>query len=149
MLAGEWANLGVKVEVKPYDRVAFQKVQREGDYENALQSTGFPTLSLYTFELHYVSWGPQNWAKYNNPKMDELYKRALAEQDEDKRVALVNEMFILALDDAPYLPIATLQEVNYWWPWVKNYAGEYCRGLSTTTVDTMWLDQDLKKEMGF
>ncbi len=149
MLAGEWANLGVQVEVKPYDRVAFQKVERERDYENAIQDTGFPTLSLYTFALHYVTGGPQNYAMYSNPRMDDLYKKALAEQDEDKRVAIIKDMFVLALDDVPYMPIATLQEVNYWWPWVKNYYGEYCRGLSTTTVDLMWLDQDLKKEMGF
>jgi peptide/nickel transport system substrate-binding protein len=149
MLAGEWADLNIKAEVKPYDRVAFEKVERTRDYNNCLQATGFPTLSLYTFALHYVGGGPQNYAFYDNKYFNDLYAKALATLDEAKRVAMLEELFVIALDDAAYIPIATLQEINYWWPWVKNYSGEYCRGLSTTTVDLMWLDQDLKKKMGF
>ena len=149
MLAGLWADLNVDVEVKPYDRVAFQKVQRTRDYKNSLGATGFPTLSLYTFALHYVGGGPQNYALYDNPRLNELYAKALATPDEAERASILEELFVIALDDVPYIPIATLQEINYWWPWVKNYSGEYCRGLSTTTVDIMWIDQALKKKMGF
>ena len=41
--------------------------------------------------------------------------------------------------------------VTYWWPWVKNYHGELSVGIINEYAENMyiWIDQDLKKSMGY
>jgi peptide/nickel transport system substrate-binding protein len=47
------------------------------------------------------------------------------------------------------IPLSDTQEV--WWPWIKNYNGEmdlgYCQTYAWARYT--WLDQELKKSMGY
>jgi peptide/nickel transport system substrate-binding protein len=38
-----------------------------------------------------------------------------------------------------------------WWPWVKNFSGEYSLGAGhfNNFPRYIWIDQDLKKSMGY
>jgi ABC-type transport system substrate-binding protein len=39
---------------------------------------------------------------------------------------------------------------NFWWPWVKNYKGELTIGYyNSIWTQYIWIDQDLKKAMGY
>ena len=40
----------------------------------------------------------------------------------------------------------------YWWPWLRNYNGEYALDDDSgffAMLPYIWIDEDLKKEMGF
>ena len=55
------------------------------------------------------------------------------------------------IGQAPYLWLPTPYTYVAWWPWVKNYEGElYAAGWSHAPIFArLWIDQELKKKMGF
>ncbi|KKK75435.1 hypothetical protein LCGC14_2873730, partial [marine sediment metagenome] len=93
--------------------------------------------------------GAENAAMYDNPVFTELFNTALLTVDLVAQKAIMEELFIIALDDVPYIPIGLVKWKVYWWPWVKNYYGESESLGVLPPVQFMWLDQDLKAEMGY
>jgi len=62
------------------------------------------------------------------------------------------EATILLLRDAFAIPFHFDRGVVYWWPWIKNYYGEVrlqddC--CWSQIMNYLWVDQDLKEEMGY
>lgn len=87
---------------------------------------------------------------YMNERLAEVWGWENME-DQPLKTKLVHEMSLHFLDEAcaiqlpnPYLYIA-------WWPWVQNYHGEYSVGSINqyNFPKWIWLDQGLKKEMGY
>jgi peptide/nickel transport system substrate-binding protein len=52
---------------------------------------------------------------------------------------------------APFILLPTSYRYQAWWPWVKNYEGEMYVGPVRTSplYARSWIDQRLKKSMGF
>ena len=76
----------------------------------------------------------------------------LAEQDPDERTRLGKEAFLITMPDAHYIPLQIGIEGHFWWPWMKNYYGERNAGDYTNPwpiLAHVWIDQELKAEMGF
>ena len=73
------------------------------------------------------------------------------ERDEAKRQAMLKEMTREILDKAPYVWLPTPHIFTAWWPWVKNYNGELRAGAVRPgpIYARVWVDQDLKKKMGY
>jgi len=67
--------------------------------------------------------------------------------------ALFNEeaALILLNEVAPFLPLYATISGHYWWPWIKNYYAEVIMidGGISGMLSYAWIDQDLKKEMGY
>ena len=78
-------------------------------------------------------------------------RRSMHERDESKRQAMLKEMTREILDKAPYIWLPTPYIFTAWWPWVKNYGGELRAGAVRPgpIYARIWVDQDLKKKMGF
>ena len=56
------------------------------------------------------------------------------------------------LRDVHVIPLQVGLDGYYWWPWIKNYAGEFNVADANEPVPLfarMWIDQDLKEEMGY
>jgi peptide/nickel transport system substrate-binding protein len=55
------------------------------------------------------------------------------------------------LDKAPHIWLPTAYLYTAWWPWVKNYGGELRAGAERPGPihARMWVDQTMKKKMGF
>ncbi|GAJ20970.1 unnamed protein product, partial [marine sediment metagenome] len=53
------------------------------------------------------------------------------------------------LRDVPYIPFGGAYWHAMWWPWLKNFYGEWDGIAWGTPYDTLWIDQDLKAEMGY
>lgn len=107
-----------------------------------------PTTSLRKNFLAGQTW---NAAQYADPKFDAAMDAIFAERDEPKRQALVKQATRDILSAAPYIFMPTPYYYAAWWPWVKNYDGEMFAGAvrSSPVHARIWLDQDLKKKMGF
>ena len=80
-------------------------------------------------------------------KMDEVYRT----RDEEKRIGLIRDMTREILDKAPYIWLPTPYIYTAWWPWVKNYGGELRAGAVRPgpIYARIWVDQELKKKMGY
>ena len=55
------------------------------------------------------------------------------------------------LDKAPYIWLSTPYVYTAWWPWVQNYNGELRAGAVRPgpIYARIWIDQEMKKKMGF
>ena len=78
--------------------------------------------------------------------------RTLAMTDLHGAMKLMRELSkTYILSQAFAIPVPTAQLYNVWWPWIKNYSGESAMLLGTSHrwLEWAWMDQKLKKSMGY
>jgi peptide/nickel transport system substrate-binding protein len=151
LVAGYLEQIGVKMEIQPMEYAAFlsamtSRQNTAGYFMNNGHTN--PTRSLHKSFVYGQVWNPSQW---NDPafsaKMDQVY----LEKDEAKRIKMIDEMTTEIVDKAPYIWLPTPYVFTAWWPWVKGYEGELRAGAARPgpIYARMWLDQDLKKKMGY
>jgi len=107
-----------------------------------------PTTALRKTFTPGQLWNP---SQFNDPevtkKMDEIY----LEPDERVRQVKVRLLVRQILEQAPMIFLPSPYTFTGYWPWVKNYGGELRAGAERPGPihARMWVDQALKKQMGF
>jgi peptide/nickel transport system substrate-binding protein len=73
------------------------------------------------------------------------------EKDESKRQEMLKALTREIVDKAPYIWLPVGYFYTAWWPWVKNYGGELRAGSERPGPihARIWIDQDLKKKLGY
>ena len=63
----------------------------------------------------------------------------------------VKDVMPHVLDEAPYMFVPAPYIYHIWWPWVKNFRGEVSTGYARSWrhLRYLWIDQELKKSMGY
>jgi peptide/nickel transport system substrate-binding protein len=151
LVAGYLEQVGVKLDIQPLEYGAFlsamtSKTNAPGYFMNNGHTN--PTTTIRKSFIKGQVWNPSQWhdPAYEQ-KMAEVYK----ERDEEKRMQMLREMTVEILDKAPYVWLPTPHIFTAWWPWVKNYNGELRAGAVRPgpIYARMWVDQEMKKAMGF
>jgi hypothetical protein len=65
---------------------------------------------------------------------------------------MIKEASVIMLNDMLIdIPLYLRSGRMYWWPWVKNYYGTRSvqDGFWPSIAKFVWIDQDLKAEMGY
>ena len=151
LVAAFLEGVGVKMEIVPMEY---------GAHLSAMTS--------HTNAAGYLTWVPDgnpttslriNFGKgqvYNAPMMDDAkfdarVAEANGERDEKKRQQILRELTTYVLDQAPAIWMPAPYRYTAWWPWVKNYGGEmFVGGGRFAPIHArIWIDQDLKKKMGY
>ena len=152
-------------------------VARYGDMDDWRHSVGTGPFmltdvisgSMVTLERNYSYWmkDPVGTGKGNQlPYLDRV--RILIIPDSSTRLAAfrtghVDQYYPIAGDDISNIvqngpismliednPDQSLRQYNCWWPWLKNYSGELTIGYyNQNWPQYVWLDLDLKEEMGY
>jgi len=113
------------------------------------------TLPPYTtFRNYYHSskippLATTNLSFYQDPYVDEQLEKAEKMIDEAERILIMEELFVMVTNDAPIMPFPFRGVYSSWWPWVKNYYGENYQWGADPPYELIWIDQDLKAEMGY
>ena len=85
--------------------------------------------------------------------MDETAKqvKSLAITDFYGSMELCRPLCMYLIGQAYCIPAPRVPTYAMWWPWVKNYSGENSVGYWGTDHWTQWIwvDQQLKSEMGY
>ena len=101
-----WRELfGIKIGLENVD---FQiKINREqsGDYQVSRSGWMVDFMDPVAFLDLWCSDGAFNDAKYNNPKYDELIKKAKSTNDQSVRMAAMKEAEVILMEDMPVIPI--------------------------------------------
>ena len=94
---------------------------------------------------------PVRPSMYSDPEFDERIRQLHLIRNESKRIEIVRDLTVQILDEAPYIWLPIAYVYTAWWPWVKNYGGELRVGAVRPgpIYGRIWIDQDLKKELGF
>ena len=82
---------------------------------------------------------------------EEKFHKAYGTADAAERTAMYRELALYKAENAPGIPMPSPYIINAYWPWVKNYYGEINCAMTnyTPVVSRIWIDQNLKKELGF
>ena len=151
LLSDYLAKIGVEIEIEPLEYAAFLSAMTSRTHTAGyLMNSGHvnPTTTLRKSMGTGQTWNP---AQFSDPEFDENIKRLHLLRDETERQALVKQMTIEMLDQAPYLWLPTQYLYTAWWPWVKNYGGEFSVGTARPgpIYARIWIDEKMKEEMGF
>ena len=151
LVAGYLEQVGVKLEIQPMEYGAFlsamtSRKMTPGYFMNNGHTN--PTTTIRKSFATGQTWNPSGWS---DPKLDAKIDVAYQTRDEEKRQELLREMTIEMLDKAPYVWLPTPYVYTAWWPWVKNYNGELRAGAVRPgpIYARMWVDQEMKKKMGY
>lgn len=151
LIAAYLEQVGVKMEIQPMEYAAFlsamtSKTNAAGYYMDNGHTN--PTTSLRKSFMTKQTWNP---SQYSDPDFDRRIDVLYKEPDEAKRQQMVKDMTREILDKAPYIWMPVPYQFTAWWPWVKGYGGELRAGAVRPgpIYARLWIDQELKKKMGF
>jgi len=151
LLKDQWAKIGVELEIKANEPVIAERYWYNATYEGTaggVIEVGSPVDTL----LRMSRTGAYlNVSAISDPYIDEMAVKIEAELDFTEQNRMVRELGLYILDEAFYIPRAPVIHGHYWWPWVKNYDGEVSLHDfdMAALINFMWIDQDLKAEMGY
>ena len=151
IMKDQWAKMGVEFNIVVNDAATHRQAVEERAYDMTRMGygSGNPVRDMPN---NWASWGTRNQYEFNDPKFDELARAMQAEMDADKRDAIIKEAAVHILNEVPAIPLAVKAISQAWWPWVKNYYGEF-RWINDDTYvmpwGWAWIDPSIKQEMGF
>ena len=151
LVAGYLEKVGVKIEIQPMEYGAFlSAMTTKTNAPGYFMSNGHtnPTTSIRKSFIKGQVWNPSQW---NDPEYEKRMAEVYLTRDEAKRQQMIREMTIEILDKAPYVWLPTPYIFTAWWPWVQNYNGELRAGAVRPgpIYARVWIDQEMKKKMGF
>lgn len=151
LVAAYLEKVGVKIEIQPMEYGAFLSAMTTRTHAAGyFMRNGHtnPTTSLRKSFVSKQLWNPSG---YSDPDFDKRMAEVYAERDESRRMILVKVMTRDIVEKAPYIWLPTPYGYTAWWPWVKNYDGELRAGSERPGPihARIWVDQAMKKKMGF
>ncbi|OGN88966.1 MAG: hypothetical protein A2158_06415 [Chloroflexi bacterium RBG_13_46_14] len=149
-----WAKIGVDVELRPVQDFGQLIGTNSARDFNGMIAQFISPCSTYPEQAQYTGDGWLNPSRVNDPYVNEMADKARAAgiTNLTEAMGITRELTKYLLDQAYALQAPHFPNYNMWWPWLKNYSGEvsvgYMRG-ECNWVQYIWVDQDLKKEMGY
>ena len=149
MVLSYWDDIGVTAELKIIEPGAATAISVTKDYPQMFvygAGTGAP--------MYIENWANptanNNTANYIDMELTEKFRLAQTMTKADQ-TPLMREVSLMFLDDHPYITLPEPRVRLYWWPWLKNFYGEVDAGYFSDAIvgSRVWLDLDLKAEMGY
>jgi len=151
LLASYLAEVGVTMEIEVLEYGAFLSVMTTRTHAPGYLAQSGHVNPTTTLRKNFLSGQQWNIAQYSNPDVDERILEMLRTRDEETRQEIARALTIQMLDEAAYLWLPCQYVHTAWWPWVKNYNAEIRAGAQRPgpIYARIWIDQKMKKEMGF
>ena len=151
MLTNYWDAIGVECELKSLEYANYLSVMTSREYTQMYQistGNGNPFSVLRKTYLPGQTWNP---ALFDDDWLTDTWTAAMIETDVAKQNQMLKEMNVYVIEQCPYIMLPVGNVLRYAWPWVKNYYGEHCAGavLPGPIHSTIWIDQDMRSEMGY
>ena len=146
-----WKAIGVDVEIKVLDNTPHAALKTEGNYEGMASSV----LGVDQAPLPMMGWihsrrPDANSFGHQDPVMDAKAEAAetAATPEEQQRLVGEADMYFVAQHYNLWGPKVPLFNASQ--PWIKGYNGEVEMGLARATaiLARLWIDSDLKQEVG-
>jgi peptide/nickel transport system substrate-binding protein len=92
-LISAWKKIGVEAEHKIEESATWSKSRLTRDFELLVDPFGFAAAGDPDEVMSkFISNSPENWGRYKDPVVDELFEKQKVERDEQKRAQLVKDM---------------------------------------------------------
>jgi len=149
-----WSKVKVDLELDVRESGAVRSVYNSGDYDVCGASGGRGPISTFYHMVTLVGEGSAggSGAQIDDPVCDEASAKMqeLIITDFKGAMKMFREHMKYVLDQAYVVTAPQYRLSNFWWPWLKNYSGEYMVGYydQYNWSTWVWIDEDLKKTMG-
>ena len=153
---GYWSDIGVDIaDINVVDGPTWIATWGEANYEMSNSRTAMATDPAWTIGLHRAEGGNKFFREWvgggENPELIAAYDAFQAATTIEGQMKAHREYDMAYLTEHSQVsgPLAPLFQVNQ--PWVGGFNGEFAlSGVSHHTIlARLWIDQDLKREMGF
>ncbi len=153
MVVAYLAKIGVKMELEPMDYPSWlskmtNKTHSAGLFFN--NGHGSMLAGIRKNFLTGASWNPH---MMSDPYFDKTFKAIESDPNlsDEKANAELKKLIVYVIDQAPAIILPQPYVYVSWWPWVKNYYGELRVGQqrSGPIHARIWIDQEMKKKMGY
>ncbi|MBI2980063.1 MAG: ABC transporter substrate-binding protein [Chloroflexi bacterium] len=146
-----WQKVGVDLVMDVKERAVKTSIT-EGFQHKHAATGGASAHTLFAFHPTNPT-DTANIARVNDSYANQVYDDTRADYifDSPKLWPMMKEFFKYAIEQAWYIQFPAPATYHMWWPWVKNYHGEDYIGVSYRLgfVKWIWVDQALKKQMGY
>ncbi len=101
----EEVGIPVQVEVIQKSLLLEQTAKSQAQFFRGSWIADYPDAENYMAMFYSKNPAPPNYTRYQNPAFDQLYEKALLENNDSLRYQLYREMDQLVINDAPVIPI--------------------------------------------
>jgi len=146
-----WADINVDLTLTAVDPAAQWGLLTAQEYEDTcayFQDSPTPTHGFY------ADWGAGalgNVGNWEDPVFLDMFAEYGETAEIEEAEALLKECNLYLISQVPAISLPGPNHYRFAWPWVKNYEGEsnseYQGSVGLQTI--IWIDQDLKAEMGY
>ncbi len=138
----EWKKIGIEAENRPVETATwFADGRDQGNFELIVQPNG-GFLDDPDQMLNLATTGStQNWSRFSNPAIDDLFSRQARTLDPAERRKLVIELQKTVLENAYYMPGLWWMRNVVHWAKVKNYVAQASQ-FTNQKLQDVWLSED-------
>ena len=150
-----WSKIGVELSLNVQEIGTRTTLYRQGSYEVTSAAGGRGPLSVFYKMVTLVGHSPAggSGSNINDPIIDKASEKmqSLYLVDPKAAQATFKDSMKYVLDQAYVISRPMYPLTNFWWPWLKNYTGEYSVGyiMYDSWAQWIWIDQTLKRSMGY
>ena len=138
----EWRKIGVEAEHRPLETAAwFADGQDTGNFELIVAPPVRFIDDPDQWLNSYTTGDTENWGRFSDPRIDDLFKRQQRALDPVERKKLVTEIQRIALNNAYYLPGLWWTRNMVHWTKVKNYVAPP-NYYSNQKLQDVWLSEN-------
>jgi peptide/nickel transport system substrate-binding protein len=149
-----WAKVGVELTLIPLENAAHNSRWNARNYDDMLYGL-MASAGTYRRGTNFAgAGGGWNLSFITDPKATEARDKMLAlfnAGDDAGCDAVMREFTVYLLEQAWVIPTPVQKYVTFWQPWIMGYHGESSPGIINEGQQNMyiWIDQDLKAQMGY
>jgi peptide/nickel transport system substrate-binding protein len=147
-----FAEINVELEIQQLEGSIINGMRRARSYDEGIY-TASPTAA-FPYDMHSTRIESFDcFSYYENPVTRTAYEeeRKWVMKDDAKYAATLKEVTPFILEQCVAIWCPTPRSYRMWWPWVQNYHGEWALGCDDEwlILDYMWVDGDMKRDMGY
>ena len=147
-----FAKVNVELQIEQLEGGIVAGMRRARSYEEGIY-TGSPDAA-FPYDMHSTRKESFDcFSYYEHPVTRAAYEeeRKYVCKDDAKYAATLKAVVPFILEQCVGIWCPVPRSYRMWWPWVQNYSGEWGLGCDDEQLHFyyMWIDQELKKSMGF
>lgn len=146
-----WSKVGVDMTINPVDIGVYMGLFWGRQNQDMILGGPGPIGDFYLGFPYVAGPAGSDQSFVDDPKADAVRTSTMsvALTDPAKADELFKAFMPYVLAQAWAIPAVIPPQYQTWWPWVKNYDGEYSMGFSNAYnyAEYVWIDQGLKQQM--
>ncbi len=149
-----FAKIGVEMTLDLKDYAIWSSMRNGHKYTYAVVSNYSSQASTYLIRYFTPPGASYNYSIVDDPVLNAAGAKIWSLENytnQPVRDKAVKDYVLHLIDQAYYVDFPSPYEYTFWWPWLNNFYGLDSNGPSAFHRPTKynWIDQDLKKSMGY